>query len=150
MHMVDQQGALWKVQHGYDRGCRFSAKLKTTLVQIVPEGEAGVTLECCGEVDCGEVLQGLGEEALGIRKGWRVPLLLLVCGLAGYHQGLNQRLGFSRGQSEVGVVTSEFVKRRGLLTGCAGLARGDPSQKEVRQWIEMVSLQSQMCTTGTT
>ena len=62
-------GALWKVQHGYARGCRFSARLKTTLVRIDPGGEAGVTLECCGEVVCGEALCGSWRKALGIRKG---------------------------------------------------------------------------------
>ena len=78
-------------------GCRFSARLKTTLVRIVPGGEAGVTLECCGEVVDGEALRESCRRGVGDSEGVaRVLLLLQVYGLTGYHPGLNQRLDFSR------------------------------------------------------
>ena len=68
--VVEQQGA----------GC-------TTLVQIVlGDGQFGVTLECCGEVFCGEAFRGsFGEEALGIRKGSAGPLVA-----TGIRPGRNQ------------------------------------------------------------
>ena len=52
---------------------------------------------------CGEALQGSWRRDVGESEGVaRVRSLLQVHGLAGYHAGLNQRLGFSRDQSEVG------------------------------------------------
>ena len=90
------------------------------------------------EVVCGGALRGswrrgVGDSegvashvATGIRPGRIPPWSESTSGLLERSVG-----GWS-------LVTSEFAKRCELLTGCAGLGRGDPSQKEVRQWTAKV------------
>ena len=56
-----------------------------------------------GKLVCGEALRWSWRRGVGDSEGVaRVRLLLQAYGLAGHHPGLNQRLGFSRDQSEVG------------------------------------------------
>ena len=83
--------------------------------------------------------EGLGEEALGIRRGSAGPLVatgIRPGRIPPWSESASGLLERSVGGG--GLVTSKFAKRCGLLTGCAGLGRGDPSQKEVRQWTAQV------------
>ena len=84
------------------RGCRFSARLKTTLVRFVFGGEVGSPWNVAERLFVVR-RSGVLEKRREIRKGVaRVLSLVQVYRLAGNHPGLNQCLGFSRDQSEVG------------------------------------------------